>query len=151
MRCAGRTGSSEQGALHTRLFWAVISTIVGSIRINHLRITVTRGLGTDGQGVFRLDEANGAKLTRVLLKGSKIERVTQLPAASGFGISPDGKLATFPTVPSASSLKVMLALVPTDSPGNMKFLAAQQPIRGLPRLAHDGKAVVYPFPRRQGC
>jgi serine/threonine protein kinase len=99
----------------------------------------------DGQWVFYLDEANGAKLTRVPLEGGKTERVTELPVVSGFDISPDGKLATFPTVASASSPKMVLALVPTDSPRNTKFLAVQRPIRGAPRFAHDGKAVVYPF------
>ena len=95
--------------------------------------------------MFYLDEANGAKLTRVPLEGGKTERVTELPVVSGFDISPDGKLATFPTVASSSSSKVVLALVPPDSPQNTKFLGVQQPIRGAPRFAHDGKAVVYPF------
>jgi Tol biopolymer transport system component len=99
----------------------------------------------DGQWVFYQDLYNGGRLTKVPLEGGKAERVTELPVFYGFDISPDGKLAAFATVSSPGSPKMVMALVPVDSPQNTKLLALQLPPGGPIRFAHDGKAVVYAF------
>jgi Tol biopolymer transport system component len=96
----------------------------------------------DGQWVYYMDMPNSRKLTKVPLEGGKAEGVTQLPVSYGFDISPDGKLAAFATA-SPGSPKMMLAIVPVDSPQNPKLLGLQQPPVGPVRFAHDGKAVVY--------
>jgi Tol biopolymer transport system component len=101
----------------------------------------------DGKWVFYTDVSNGVKLTRVPLDGGKPERLSELPVY-GFDISPDGKLAAFPTFVSPSSPKMQLALVPVDAPQNTKLLDPQRPVQGVMGVVgftHDGKAVVYPF------
>jgi len=103
----------------------------------------------DGKWVYYLDMSN--ELIKVPLEGGKPERVTELPVFSlGFDISPDGKLAAFPTAASPGSPKVVLALLPVDSPQNPRLLALQRPFQvtplpNSPRFTHDGRAVVYSF------
>jgi serine/threonine protein kinase/dipeptidyl aminopeptidase/acylaminoacyl peptidase len=101
----------------------------------------------DRKWVFYLDVSNGIKLTKVPLDGGKPERLLE-PPAYGFDISPDGKLAVLATVLSGNSPKTQLALVPVDSPQNMKLLDEQRPVAAdtfTVRFTHDGKAAVYPF------
>jgi eukaryotic-like serine/threonine-protein kinase len=99
----------------------------------------------DGRWVYYVDRSNGSKLTRVPLDGGKPERISQLPVF-GFDISPDSKLAAFPTFASPTSSRRQLALVPVDSPQNTKLLDLQRPIptNGDVHFSHDGKSVVYP-------
>jgi serine/threonine protein kinase len=99
----------------------------------------------DGKWVYYIDQVKGLNLCKVPLAGGKTEQVTELPIYYGFDISPDGKLVAFPTFATPSSPKVVLALLPVDSPQNTKFLAMQQPQENTIRFARDGKAVVYPF------
>ena len=95
----------------------------------------------DGKWVYYSDQT---LMTKVPLDGGKPERVSQLPMLSGFDISPDGKLAAFTTLVLPST-KEQLALVPVDSPGNVKFFDLQRAKQGFVRFTPDGKAVVYPF------
>ncbi|MGB9513084.1 MAG: protein kinase [Candidatus Acidiferrum sp.] len=100
----------------------------------------------NSQWAYYLDVRDGGMLTRVPLNGGKSEQLTELPVMfTGFDISPDGKLVAFATVGSSNSAKLVLALVPTDSPQNTKFLSPERPINGAPRFAHDGKGVAYPI------
>jgi len=99
---------------------------------------------SDEKWVYYTDFANGAKLTRSPLEGGKPERLSELPAY-GFDISPDAKLAAFGTFAAPSVPKSQLALLPVDSPQNLKLEELQRPRVGTVRFTHDGKAVVYPF------
>jgi len=96
----------------------------------------------DGREVFYVDQFT--KLTRVSVDGGKSERISQLPA-SGFDISPDGKLAAFSTFASPSSPKKVLALVSLGSRQDTKLSELQHPCQGSVRFTRDGKAVAYPF------
>jgi eukaryotic-like serine/threonine-protein kinase len=98
----------------------------------------------DGRSVFYIDVSSGAKLDKVPLEGGQPERVTELPAFA-FDISPDAKLAAFPTFPSTSNPKEVLAVLQLDSPQNPKFLELQRPCEGNVRFTPDSKAVAYPF------
>jgi len=98
----------------------------------------------DGRSVYFADTSSGAKLTRVSVDGGKSERITELPAYA-FDISPDGRLAAFPTFTSPSSPKEVLAVVPLDTPHDVKFSELQRPVTGVTRFMPDGKAVAYPF------
>jgi len=100
----------------------------------------------DGQWVYYLDEANGGTLNRVPLEGGVSQKVTEFPAMKNdFDLSPDGKIAAFATFASPSSREMVLALVPVDSPRNMRPVKFQRPPDGPIRFIHDGKAVVYSF------
>jgi eukaryotic-like serine/threonine-protein kinase len=99
----------------------------------------------DGQWAFYVDNSNGAKLTKVSIDGGKPERLSELPAASGFDISADGKTAIFGTFGAGGNPREVLALLPIDSPQNTKLLELQRPLAGTIRFTRDGKAVLYPF------
>jgi len=106
----------------------------------------------DEKWVYYADLSNGFKLTRVPLDGGKPERLSELPiGAHFFDISPDGRLAAFATYRSGNPKK-WLALVPVDSPLDVKLIELQRPLlrEGAVRFTHDGKAVVYPV-REQGA
>jgi len=96
----------------------------------------------DGQWVYYLDRASGATLNRVPLEGGVTQKVTELPAMNDFDLSPDGKIAAFA---SPSGTEMVLALVPVDSPQNMRLVKFQRPPDTPIRFVHDGKAVLYPF------
>jgi len=96
----------------------------------------------DGKWVFYIDIANGYKLNRVSIDGGKPERMTELPVFR-FDLSPDGKLAAFGTFPSPSMPKEVLALMPVDSPQNVKLQELQRPNLSSIRFTRDGKAVTY--------
>ncbi len=99
----------------------------------------------DGQWVYFLDMAHGGTLSRVPLEGGATQKVTEFPALTDFDLSPDGKVAAFATYASPTSTELVLALVPVDSPQNMRPLKFQRPPNsGIP-FSHDGKAVLYPF------
>ena len=97
----------------------------------------------DGRSVFYLDTSS-ANLFKVSLDGGKSERVSAIPAF-GFDLSPDGKLAAFPSFVTPSNPKQVLTVLPLDSPQNAKFSALQHPCEGGVRFTPDGKAVAYPF------
>ncbi|MGO9124477.1 MAG: protein kinase domain-containing protein [Terriglobales bacterium] len=99
----------------------------------------------DGQWALYWDNSTGTRLTKVPLEGGKPEKLSELPIASGFDISPDGKLAAFATFGAPGSPREVLALVPVYSPHNPKLLELQRPHDGATRFTRDGKAVVYPF------
>ncbi|HSY93480.1 MAG TPA: protein kinase [Candidatus Binatus sp.] len=98
---------------------------------------------SDGKWVYYSDLASGAKVTRVSMDGGKPERLSELPAYMAFDISADGKVAAFTTFASTSNPRKQLALLPVDSPQNVKLLELQRPAIGPVRLTHDGRAVVY--------
>ena len=77
------------------------------------------------------------------LEGGKPERLSEFPAY-GLDVSPDGKLVAFVTF-HAGDVKQQLALLPVDSPQNIKLVELQHSRFGIARFTHDGKAVVYPF------
>jgi serine/threonine protein kinase/Tol biopolymer transport system component len=99
----------------------------------------------DGKWVYYSDASDGAKLTRVPLEGGKAERLSESPGY-GFDISTDGKLAVLVTFVSPGDPQTRLALIPVDSPKNVKFLDPQRPpTQETVHFTHDGKAVAYPF------
>jgi len=97
----------------------------------------------DGKWVYYSDMSNGAKPTRVPLEGGKPERLSDFPAY-GLDVSPDGKLIAFGTF-RPSQPKEQMALLPVDSPQDLKLVELEHPRFGILRFTHDGKAVVYPF------
>ncbi len=96
----------------------------------------------DGKWVFFL-EGGQQKLAKVRIEGGASHLLTELPVL-GFDISPDGKLAAFPTLQHSGEHKEMLALLPTDGGEAAKLVEFERPRHGLLHFLIDGKAVVYP-------
>jgi Tol biopolymer transport system component len=63
---------------------------------------------------------------------------------SAFDISPDGKIAAFPTLHHSGEHKEMLALVEIDSGKTLNLMNFERQRIGLLHFSQDGKAVVYP-------
>jgi eukaryotic-like serine/threonine-protein kinase len=99
----------------------------------------------DGQWVYYVNLANNTRLFKISLDGGKPEQVTNFPAFN-YDLSPDGKLAAAATFIAPSSPKQVLAVIPLDSPQNVKPSELQRPSQeGRVRFLPDGKAVVYVF------
>jgi Tol biopolymer transport system component len=106
----------------------------------------------DSQWVFYSQgEQFGWTLMKVNIDGGKPEKISDSVVASTLDISPDGKVATFVTLPDpansdAANSEDRLALVATDSVQGAKLLAFQKPRTSVgPRFSRDGKAIIYAF------
>jgi serine/threonine protein kinase len=135
----------EHGGATTSTIWRMDAGGGNLKQLSDGKIDDTPMCSPDGKWVFYIDQSNGVKLTKVSLDGGNPKRVTELPAYYGFDISPDSKLAAFPTLASSNSPKIVLALVPLDSPQNTNFLAMQRTQGSVIHFTRDGKAVLYPF------
>jgi eukaryotic-like serine/threonine-protein kinase len=98
----------------------------------------------DGRWVYYIDQADNAKLFKISMDGGKPEQVTGFPAFN-YALSPDGKLAAAHTFVAPGSPKEVLAIVPLDSPQNVKTAELQRLAQGRVRFLPDGKALVYVF------
>jgi Tol biopolymer transport system component len=99
----------------------------------------------DSRSVFYRDIANGGRLMKVPIDGGTPEKVSDLPVADRFGLSPDGMFAAFATFQHVGDHKDVLAIVPVDSGTPPRTLDFQHLPQGEVRFSPDGKAVVYPF------
>jgi tricorn protease-like protein len=136
---------AQHSGAKTATIWRMDSGEGNLKQLSDGRIDVFAVSSPDGKWVFYVDLFSGSKLTKVPLEGGKPQRVTEFPAFYGFDISPDGKLAAFPTFATPNSPKIVLALVPVDSPQDTKFLAMQRTQGNVIHFTRDGRAVLYPF------
>lgn len=98
----------------------------------------------DSKWVFFIDTLNGQRLVRVPIDGGTAETISDLPVAQTFDISPDGKIAAFPTLEHSGEHKEMLAIVDTATRKVLRTVEFERPRGGLLHFARDGKAVIYP-------
>jgi serine/threonine protein kinase len=99
----------------------------------------------DGRWVFYMQQGSGEqKIEKVGVDGGNPQTITETPGTGTFDISPDGKLAVFPTLDHAGEHKDMLEVVETEAGKNAKIVAFERPSFGLIHFSRDGKAVVYP-------
>jgi eukaryotic-like serine/threonine-protein kinase len=124
--------------------WRVDSNGGNLKQISEGKSDIYPACSPDGRWVYFLDASNNVHLMRVPVDGGKPEVLSQTPAF-GFDISPDGKLAAFPTFISPGAPREILALVPVDSPRDTKYVQPQQPPQGKVRFTADGKALAYPI------
>ena len=99
----------------------------------------------DGHWVVYESLSEGGKLFKVPLEGGTPSKVTDLPVASGFDVSPDGKLAAFATLEHLGEHTENLAQVAIDSGQPEKLLLFERHREGAVRYSHDGKSVIYPI------
>ncbi|MFZ0417115.1 MAG: protein kinase [Candidatus Sulfotelmatobacter sp.] len=98
----------------------------------------------DGKWVFFMEQGNGQKLAKVPIDGGASQVISELPSNGLFDISPDGKLAAFPTLEHSGEHKEMLAVLETDGGRAAKIMEFERPRFGLLHFARDGKGVIYP-------
>ena len=97
----------------------------------------------DGEWVFFMG-LSGQKLAKAPIDGGPPQVLSESPSVGLFAVSPDGKLAAFPTLEHSGEHKEMLALVETDGSKAAKLVAFERPRFGLLHFSRDGKGVIYP-------
>jgi len=99
---------------------------------------------TDGKWVFFMQQGGIQKLARVPIEGGVPQVISESPSFGSFDVSPDGKLAAFPTLEHSGEHKEMLEVVETDAGKVAKLMEFERPRDGLLHFSRDGRAVVYP-------
>jgi serine/threonine protein kinase len=113
-------------------------------QISNGKLDINPVCSADGKWVFFIEQGGGQKLARVSIDGGASQVISELPSGGLFDVSPDGKLAAFPTLEHSGEHKEMLALAETDSGKPVKLAAFERPRFGLLHFSRDGKAVIYP-------
>ena len=98
----------------------------------------------DGEWVFFMELGGGQKLAKAPIDGGPSQVLSESPSVGLFDVSPDGKLAAFPTLEHSGEHKEMLALVDTDGGKAAKVVEFERPRFGLLHFSRDGKGVIYP-------
>jgi Tol biopolymer transport system component len=98
----------------------------------------------NGRWVIYWDVTDGSKLRKVSIDGGQSQRISDLPVARGYGISPDGKTAAFATFGHAGDHTETLAIVDIESGKLLQRVDFQHSDQGDIRFSPDGKSVVYP-------
>jgi eukaryotic-like serine/threonine-protein kinase len=108
------------------------------------RLDVSPVCTVDGKWVFYMNQAGIVKLEKVSIDGGEEQVISDLPSAATFDLSPDGRIAVFPTLEHSGEHKEMLTQVETE-PGKLpKIVEFERERFGLLHLSPDGKGVVYP-------
>jgi serine/threonine protein kinase len=98
-----------------------------------------------GRWVVYWDMGAGGTLAKVAIDGGKSQPISDLPAARGFGVSPDGKSVAFATFGHAGDHEETLAVVDIESGRLLQRVGFQRVDQGTIQFSPDGRAVVYPI------
>ena len=107
------------------------------------KLDVSPMCSTDGKWVFLVEQAGIQKLAKVPIEGGVPQVISDLPSSSTFDVSPDGKIAAFPTLEHSGEHKDMLAVMDTDGMKAPKIVDFERPRFSLLHFTPDGKGVVY--------
>jgi Tol biopolymer transport system component len=102
----------------------------------------------EGKWVYFMEQGGEPKLAKIPFDGGVPQVLSELPTSGTFDVSPDGKIAAFPTLQHSGEHKEMLAVVGTEDGKVAKITEFERPRFGLVHFSRDGKAVIYPV--RQG-
>jgi Tol biopolymer transport system component len=81
---------------------------------------------------------------QVPIEGGAARKVSDIPAAGFFDVSPDGRTLAFATIDHAAGHAEKIALVSADTGAAIKLMDFQRPrVTNLIRFARDGKSLVY--------
>jgi Tol biopolymer transport system component len=97
----------------------------------------------DGKSVYFIEQSGEPKLARISIDGGVPEVISDLPTSGSFDVSPDGKIAVFPTLQHSGEHKEMLVVVETDAGKAAKMIEFERPRFGLVHFSRDGKAAIY--------
>jgi serine/threonine protein kinase len=107
------------------------------------KLDVSPTCSKDGKWVFFMQQAGIKKLFKVPVDGGVPQLISDLPSSGTFDVSPDGKIAAFPTLEHSGEHKEMLAVMDTDGSKAPKIVDFQRPRFSLLHFTADGKSVVY--------
>jgi serine/threonine protein kinase len=113
-------------------------------QITNGKLDVNPVCSTDNKWVYFMDQAGHQKLERVPMEGGTPQVISDAPSNGLFDISPDGKLAAFPTLEHSGEHQERLAIVEADSGKVLKSEPFERTRFGLVHFSRDGKGVVYP-------
>jgi eukaryotic-like serine/threonine-protein kinase len=113
-------------------------------QITNGRLDVNPVCSADGKWVFYMEQAGVEKLVRVPMDGGTAQVISDLPSSGTFDVSPDGKIAAFPTLEHSGEHKDMLAIVGVEGGTAPRIVDFERPSFGLLHFSPDGKSVVYP-------
>jgi serine/threonine protein kinase len=108
------------------------------------RVDVNPVCSADGKWVFFMEQGGIQKLARMPIDGGAEQVISNSPSSGAFDVSPDGKLAAFPTLEHSGEHKEMLAIVETDGGKTPRIVDFERERFGLVHFSRDGKGVVYP-------
>ncbi|HZW94645.1 MAG TPA: protein kinase [Candidatus Eremiobacteraceae bacterium] len=112
-------------------------------QITNGRLDVNPVCSPDGKWLYFIDQGGVQKLAKVSIDGGTPQILSELPSAGTFDVSPDGKLAAFPTLEHAGEHKDMLAVVETNGGKAPKIVEFERPRFGLLHFSRAGDGVVY--------
>jgi eukaryotic-like serine/threonine-protein kinase len=112
-------------------------------QITNGKLDVLPACSQDGKWVFYMNQVGEPKLEKAPTDGGTPQTVSELPLFDGFDLSPDGRLAAFPTLEHSGEHKEELAVVDASDGKTLKVVDFERPRVRLLRFARDGKAVVY--------
>jgi len=98
----------------------------------------------DGKWVYFMERGGEQKLVKVPIDGGTPQTISELPMSGAFDVSPDEKIAAFPTIEHSGEHREMLAVVETEGNKTAKQIEFERSRFGLLHFSRDGKAVVYP-------
>ncbi|MFZ0308264.1 MAG: protein kinase [Candidatus Sulfotelmatobacter sp.] len=107
------------------------------------KLDVSPMCSSDGKWVFFVEQAGIQKLAKVPIEGGVPQVISDLPSSNTFDVSPDGKIAAFPTLEHSGEHKDRLAVMDTDGVKAPKIVDFERPRFGLLHFTPDGKGVVY--------
>ena len=126
--------------------WRTDSSGGNLIQLTHASNDTYPVCSPDSQWVYYVTEGEQGKLARVAIDGSHPKTISDVPVSSSaltFDVSPDGKLAAFPTIEHSGEHKERLAMVGTET-GKVVMKDLQKLRFGMLHFSPDGKAIVYP-------
>ncbi len=124
--------------------WRMDATGTNFKQVTNGKLDVFPVCSQDGKWVFFKERGGGQNLAKVSIDGGAPQVISRSPLSGEFDVSPDGKLAAFPTLQHSGEHKEMLAAVETDGGNAPKLVDFQRPRSGLLHFSRDGKGVIYP-------
>ncbi len=133
-----KVGSGNQNIFRTDSSGGNLTQITNGAHEGHAECS------PDNRWVYYIEYRDEAKLARVPLDGGTPQNISDLPINGLFDLSPDGRLAAFPTLEHTGEHKEKLAVMSAETGKNPKVLDFERPRFGILRFSVDGRAIVYP-------
>ncbi len=128
----------------TQNIWRMDGTGGNFRQVSTGKLDVNPVCSQDGKWVYFMERGGEQKLARLPIDGGTPQTISESPMSGAFDVSPDGKLAAFPTIEHSGEHKEMLEVVETEGKKAAKQIEFERSRFGLLHFSRDGKAVVYP-------
>ena len=127
----------------TQNVWRADSSGGNLKQLTHEKAVNMSVCAPDSRSVYYQDGGTGQPM-QVPIEGGAARKVSDIPAAGFFDVSPDGRTLAFATIDHAAGHAEKIALVSADTGAAIKLMDFQRPrVTNLIRFARDGKSLVY--------